>query len=113
MGPKMQYLGNFALELQKTIVIFDISTLEFVKNEYLTHAMNFGVGSAFFKGLMSAFSESLALAPCPLCRGCGINNYCNKLPISTSRYSFSSSKLKFLAALLLERRSYDPNWYHL
>ena len=113
MGPKMQYLGNFALELQKTIVIFDISTLEFVKNEYLTHAMNFGVGSAFFKGLMSAFSESLALAPCPLCRGCGINNYCNKLPISTSRYSFSPSKLKFLAALLLERRSYDPNWYHL
>ena len=32
----MPYLGIFDLELKKTIVIFEISTLEFVKNESLT-----------------------------------------------------------------------------
>ena len=109
----MPYLGNFGLELQKTIVIFDISTLEFVKNEHLTHAANFGIRSALFNDLMSAFLESLGLGPCPLYKVCGINNYCNKLPISTSKYSCSSSKLKFLSALLSEKRSHDPNWHHL
>ena len=34
---KMPYLGIFGLELKKTIVIFDISTLKFVQNESLTH----------------------------------------------------------------------------
>ena len=53
----MPYLGIFGLEFQKTIVIFEISTLEFVKNECLTHTMIFGIGSAFSKGLESAFSE--------------------------------------------------------
>ena len=53
----MSYLGIFGLEFQKTIVIFEISTLEFVKNESLTHTKNFGIGSTFSKGLGSAFSE--------------------------------------------------------
>ena len=51
LGPKMPYLGIFDLELKKTIVIFEISTLEFVKNESLTQKVNFGIGSAFSKGL--------------------------------------------------------------
>lgn len=31
-------------------VIFQISTLEFIKNEFLTNKVNFSIGSAFFKG---------------------------------------------------------------
>ena len=46
----MLYLGIFGLEFSKTIVIFEISTLKFVKHESLTHTVNFGVGSAFSKG---------------------------------------------------------------
>ena len=46
----MPYLGVFGLEFLKKIVILEISTLKFVKNEYLTHIVNFGIGSAFSKG---------------------------------------------------------------
>ena len=35
----------------KIIVIFEISTLVFDKHEFLTYAMNFGIGSLFSKGL--------------------------------------------------------------
>ena len=55
----MSYLGISGLEFLKTIVIFEISTFEFVKPESLTHAMNFDIGSAFSKDLGSAFSEDL------------------------------------------------------
>ena len=43
--------------LAKTIVIFEISTLEFVKSESLTNTVNFSIGSDFSKGPRSAFSE--------------------------------------------------------
>ena len=69
----MPYLGIFGLEFQKTIVTFEISTLEFIKNESLTHTMNFGVGSTFSKGLGSAFSESPGLGPGPLYKICHDN----------------------------------------
>ena len=39
------------------MVKFEISNLEFVKHEFLPHTMNFGIGSAFSKGLGSTFSE--------------------------------------------------------
>ena len=45
----MTYLGSFGIEFRKTIIIFEISTLEFVKNESLTHTVNFAIGSAFLK----------------------------------------------------------------
>ena len=65
-GPKLPYLGIFGLELKnKTIVIFEISTLKFVKNESLTHAVNFGIGSAFSKSPVSAFSEGPGPGPGP------------------------------------------------
>ena len=60
----MPYLGIFGLE--KTIVIFEISTLRFVKNESLSRTMNFDLGSAFSKGLGSAFSEGPGPSPGPL-----------------------------------------------
>ena len=46
----MSYLGTFGLEFEKAVVISEISTLEFRKNEFLTHAVNFGIGSTFSKG---------------------------------------------------------------
>ena len=42
----MSYLGTFGLEFEKAI----ISTLDFFKNESLTHTVNFCIGSAFSKG---------------------------------------------------------------
>ena len=72
LGPKIPYLGILGLEFQKFIVIFEISTLEFVKNESLTHIMNFGIGSGFSKGPGSAFSEGLGRVsgPGPLYKVC-------------------------------------------
>ena len=51
----MPYLGILGVEFLKNIVIFEISTLEFVKHESLTHTMNFGIGSAFSIVLGPAF----------------------------------------------------------
>ena len=46
----MPYLGIFGLEFINNIVRFEISTLKFVKNESLTHTVNFGIGFAFSEG---------------------------------------------------------------
>ena len=62
----MPYLGIFGIEFQKTSVIFEISTLEFIKN----HTMNFGIGSAFSKGPGSTFSEGPGPGPGPLYKVC-------------------------------------------
>ena len=45
--------------------IFEISTLEFAKNESLNHTINFGIGSAFSKGPGVAFSEGPVPGPGP------------------------------------------------
>ena len=42
---------------KKTIVIFEINTLKFLKNKFLTNTVSFGVGSAFSNGTGSAFFE--------------------------------------------------------
>ena len=63
----MTYLGSFGLEFRETIIIFEISTLEFVKNESLTHTVNFAIGSAFSKGL--------GLRPDPLYKVCFSSSY--------------------------------------
>ena len=60
----------FGLEFLKTIVIFEISTLKFVKNESLTHTVNFCIGSAFSKGQGSTFSEGPGSGPGPLYKVC-------------------------------------------
>ena len=46
----MPCLGIFGLEFYKATMIIEISTLEFVKNESLSHAVNFGIWSSFLKG---------------------------------------------------------------
>ena len=62
----MPYMGVFGQEFKKIIVIFESSTFKFVKNESLTHAVNFVIRSAFSKGPGSAFSESSDPGPGPL-----------------------------------------------
>ena len=52
----MAYLSIFGLEFENNIVISEISTSEFVKNEYLTHTVNISIGSAFSNGPGSIFS---------------------------------------------------------
>ena len=64
----MPYLGTFGLEFGKSIVISEIITLEYHENKSLTHAVNFGIGSAFHKGLGSGFSEGPCPGPGPLYR---------------------------------------------
>ena len=66
----MPYLSTFAQKFSKTIVIFEISTLEFVKNESLTQTVDFGIGSAFSKGPGSAFSGDSGPGPGPLYKVC-------------------------------------------
>ena len=58
MEPKLPYLSIFELNFKKTIVMFDINTLKFVKNEFWTHRMNFGIESSFSKGPQCALFES-------------------------------------------------------
>ena len=50
-GQKYLILVFLGQKYKKTIVIFEISTLEFVKNESLTDTMNFGIGSTVSEGL--------------------------------------------------------------
>ena len=59
----MPYLGIFGPESEKIIAIYEISIPEYLKNESLTHTVNFGIGSAFSKGPGSGFSEGPV--PCP------------------------------------------------
>ena len=67
----MRCLGFLGLELENNI-IFDISTLEFVKIEFLTHTVDFCVGCAFSKGPESTFSEGPGPGLGPLHKVCGV-----------------------------------------
>ena len=58
----------FGLQFEKTTVIFESSTLEYIKNEFLTNAVNFDIGSAFSQGPGTTFSEGPG--PGPLFKGC-------------------------------------------
>ena len=44
--------GYFWLGILKTNVIYKISTIEFAKNEFLTHTEKLGIGSVFLKVLV-------------------------------------------------------------
>ena len=56
-GTKNALFGYFWARILKNYVIFEFSTLEFVKNESLIYTVNFAIGSAFSKSPGSAFSE--------------------------------------------------------
>ena len=67
----MPYSGIFGVEYFKIIiVIFEFSTLEFVKNEILTHTVNFGIWSL---RLRSAFCDDPGPSTSPLYKVCPSN----------------------------------------
>ena len=55
IGPKLPYLSILKLEFEKSIVIFKINKLKFIKNSFLSFVVNFGIGSTFSKGPGSQF----------------------------------------------------------
>ena len=57
LGSKFFDLSIFGQEFGKSIAFFEISILTFLKNEFLTNTVNFGIGSAFSKGPGSAFFD--------------------------------------------------------
>ena len=63
LGQKDPYLGIVWLEFQKNSVVFEISSLAFVKNEFFTHRVNFIIGPIFSKGPGSTFSQGLGPGP--------------------------------------------------
>ena len=62
-GTKSALFGYFWAGILKTIVIFEIGTLKFVKNKSLTHTVNFGIRSAFSKGRGLVYSDSPGPSP--------------------------------------------------
>ena len=50
--------------------LFEVITLEFARNEILTHTVSFGKTSAFSKGSGSTFSEVAGLVPGPFYKAC-------------------------------------------
>ena len=76
-GPKLPYSGTFGLEFEKANVISEMSTPGFLKDESLTHKVNFGIVSDFSKGLRSPFSEGSGPGSGSHCKVC----QCTLLPI--------------------------------
>ena len=62
----MSYLGIFGLQFQKTMVIFEISTLGFVKNEFLTHRLSFCIGSVYSKNEGADPASARLYKVCPV-----------------------------------------------
>ena len=77
----MPFFWYFWAWILKNYIIFEISTLKFVKNESLTHTVNFGIGSAFSKGSGSAFFEGPGPSPGqgPLYKVCDLVSLCSSL----------------------------------
>ena len=73
----MPYSGTFGLEFEKANVISEMSTPGFLKDESLTHKVNFGIVSDFSKGLRSPFSEGSGPGSGSHCKVC----QCTLLPI--------------------------------
>ena len=66
----MPYLDISGIEFKEITFTFEISTLEFVKNEFLANTGNFGTWSAFSNGPWSAFSQGPVPGMGPLYKLC-------------------------------------------
>ena len=56
LGTENALFGYFwAGILKKSIDVFEINTLAIVKNEFLIHTVNFGIGPAFSVGPLVSF----------------------------------------------------------
>ena len=62
----------FSLNLKKTIVTFEISALNYTKNEFVTNMTNFGIGSVFLKDPGYDFSENVCPGPGLLYKICSV-----------------------------------------
>ena len=62
--------GYFWTGIWKNYCIFEIGSLEFIKNEFSTDTVNFDIGTAFSKGPGSLFSEDPGPGPGPLYKVC-------------------------------------------
>ena len=71
-GTKNALFGYFLARILKSYchIWNHILYLKFVISEFLTHTVNFGIGSTFFKGPGSALSEGLGLGLGPLYKVC-------------------------------------------
>ena len=84
LGPNVPYLGIFCQNFKKLLSYLKSAPSKLVKNESLTHAVNFDIRSAFSKGSGSAFSEGSGPDPGLLykvCHGEGvkeIDHFCGK-----------------------------------
>ena len=60
------------MEFEKNIVIFEISTLDLIKIDFLTNVVNLGIGCVFSKRPGSTFSEypGAGAGPGTLCKVC-------------------------------------------
>ena len=61
LGTKIAFFDYFWARIFKTIVIFEVSKLKFVKSQFLTHTVSFGIELSFSKGPGSVFPESPGL----------------------------------------------------
>ena len=86
----MPYLCIFGLE-------FYISTSNLSKTNFLTHTVNFGIGSTYSKGIGSAFSEVPSPGLGKLCKVCQFYLYLsnkNKTQVSCFYFYCRTSKLQ-------------------
>lgn len=60
----------FGFELEVSIVVFEISALEFIEIEFWTNADNLGIGDTFFKGPRFTLLEGLYPGLGPLYKIC-------------------------------------------
>ena len=66
----MSLFGYFWTVIWTNYCIFEIGSLEFIKNEFSTDTVNFDIGTAFSKGPGSLFSEDPGPGPGPFYKVC-------------------------------------------
>ena len=81
-GTKNALFGFFQTRIFKNYCQIWNQHPQLCQNQYLTHTVNFGIGSAFSIGPGSFFSEGLGLGQGPLYKVCPLISNSSELPIS-------------------------------
>ena len=81
-GTKSAFLGYFWARIVKNYCHILNQHLKLIKNESLSHTVNFDIGSAFSKGSGSTFSEGPDPSPRPLYKVCR-RTYVQSIPKKT------------------------------
>ena len=72
LEPKIPDLGIFRLEFEKDVLVFEISTLDFVENEFLDTTVYFSIGSNFWEMSRISFFGGSGPGQSPLYKVCRI-----------------------------------------